>query len=175
VAPPGNRTVAAGTGPAAAPELPDPGLSSADPDAAAPPLHEVIHASCVALEGRGLLILGPSGSGKSALALDLIAQGAGLVADDRCILTRQGGRVQASCPPPLRGLIEARGVGLLRCPAADSAEVVLAIDLGQTEDARLPPVRHCTRIGVPINLVLGPYSRHLSAALLLYLRFGRHA
>ena len=50
----------------------------------------ILHATCVAVDGRGLLILGPSGSGKSALALQLIALGAQLVADDRTRVSRRG-------------------------------------------------------------------------------------
>ena len=66
-----------------------------------------IHGSCVAVAGRGLLILGPSGAGKSALALQIMALGGQLVADDRVELTRQGDEVIARCPVALRGLIEA--------------------------------------------------------------------
>ncbi|PIY73077.1 MAG: serine kinase, partial [Rhodobacterales bacterium CG_4_10_14_0_8_um_filter_70_9] len=79
-----------------------------------------IHASCVAWavagKARGLLILGASGAGKSALALELIALGAALVADDQVALRRVGEAVVAAPPPPLAGLIEARGLGLLRMP-----------------------------------------------------------
>ena len=77
----------------------------------------------LAVAGRGLLILGPSGAGKSALALQIMALGGQLVADDRVELTRQGDEVIARCPAPLRGLIEARGLGLGR---ALLAEVMLA-------------------------------------------------
>lgn len=133
----------------------------------------ILHASCVAVQGRGLLILGPSGSGKSALALRLLALGAGLVADDRTQLTAADGRLMARCPPPLLGLIEARGVGLLRAEPLSAASVCLVADLGQTEDQRLPPHRRVTILGCELDLVLHPRNDHFPEALLLYLRNGR--
>ena len=101
-----------------------------------------LHASCGAGQGKGLLILGPSGAGKSALALELMALGADLVADDRTDLVAESGRVMASCPPVLSGLIEARGLGLLRVPSVLQAQVVLAVDLGRVETERMPQPRN---------------------------------
>ncbi len=135
----------------------------------------VLHASCVAVDRRGLLILGPSGSGKSALALRLLSLGAALVADDRTELLRRGDAVVARCPAPLRGLIEARGVGILRAPPLDSAEIVLVADLGRTETDRLPPTRRITMLACELSLVLHPQNDHFPDALMLYLRHGRHA
>jgi HPr kinase/phosphorylase len=133
----------------------------------------LLHASCVAAFGRGLLILGPSGSGKSALALRLITLGAQLVADDQTDLAVEDGRLVARCPPAIRGLIEARGVGLLRAEPLDAAPVVLVADLGQTEDQRLPPARRITILGYEADLVLHPQNDHFPDALMLYLRLGR--
>ena len=135
----------------------------------------VLHASAVALNGRGLLILGPSGAGKSSLALRLMSLGARLVADDRIELAREGDTLVASCPPPLRGLIEARGIGLLRTDPAPSADVALAVDLAQTETDRLPPDRRITILRVSLPLVLASPHAHFADALMLYLRHGRHA
>ena len=85
---------------------------------------DILHATCVAVDGRGLLILGPSGSGKSGLALRLIALGATLVSDDRTRITAHEGLLTATCPSPaILGLIEARGLGLLRAPVTESAKV----------------------------------------------------
>jgi HPr kinase/phosphorylase len=134
-----------------------------------------LHASCVAVEGRGLLVLGASGAGKSALALRLIALGARLVADDRTEVTALAGRLVARCPPALRGLIEARGIGLLRAPPLDSADIALVADLDQTEDQRLPPQRRITILGCEADLVLNAPGAHFPEALLLYLRHGRQA
>lgn len=137
---------------------------------------EVLHATCVSVEGRGLLILGPSGSGKSALALQLMSRGAVLVSDDRTRVTREDDRLVAKCPTPdLSGLIEARGIGLLRAPALASVPLALAVDLGQAETDRLPLYRHVTILGVSLSLVLQVQNDHFPDALMLYLRHGRQA
>jgi HPr kinase/phosphorylase len=136
----------------------------------------ILHASCVAVDGRGLLILGPSGSGKSALVIRLIALGALLVSDDQTLVAREGETLVASCPnPALRGLVEARGLGILRAPAVDSVPLMLVIDLGQPEPDRLPPQRTVTILGIELSLVLHPQNDHFPDALMLYLRHGRQA
>lgn len=134
---------------------------------------EILHASCVALDGRGLLILGPSGSGKSALALQLMAYGAQLVADDRTEIAREGDALMARCPPAISGLIEARGMGILRAPPLSQAAVVLVVDLGRMETDRLPQRRVITMLGLPIDLVLATQNDHFGSALCCYLRGGR--
>jgi HPr kinase/phosphorylase len=139
------------------------------------PSSEILHASCVAVDGRGLLILGPSGAGKSSLALRLIGLGALLIADDRTQLVAQAGRLTASCPAQIKGLIEARGVGLLRAPVLDEAEIELVVDLAGTEDQRLPPRHRITILGCEVDLVLQAQNDHFPAALMLYLRHGRQA
>ncbi|WP_102224078.1 HPr kinase/phosphorylase [Acidimangrovimonas sediminis] len=135
----------------------------------------MIHASCVALEGRGVLILGPSGAGKSALALQLMALGARLVADDRTSLMPRGGRLIARAPAAIFGRIEARGIGILAADALDEAEIALAVDLGATETSRLPPERVFTAQGCAVPLCHGPATGHFPAALVQYLRAGRIA
>lgn len=133
----------------------------------------VLHASCVAVDGRGLLILGPSGCGKSALALQMMACGADLVADDQVVLFRRGELLWASAPPALQGLIEARGVGILRADMLAGAAVHLAVDLGQPVSPRLPDPQTMILLRKPVSLVKGPLNSHLAAALLVYLRWGR--
>ena len=90
-------------------------------------------ATCVAIDGRGLLIEGEPGSGKSSLALALIDRGALLVGDDGVLLELREGRVWALPPPRIAGLLEVRNVGLLRLPA-EAAPVSLVIRL----DAEAP-------------------------------------
>ena len=96
-----------------------------------------IHASCVAIGRHGVLLLGRSGSGKSDLALRLIDQGAVLVADDRTILFVEKGLLYARAPSSIRGLIEVRGVGIVRFRVRAKVRVSLAVRLGR-EAVRLP-------------------------------------
>ena len=135
----------------------------------------LMHASCVAVSGRGLLILGPAGSGKSALAMQMMALGADLVADDQTEITLIGAQVVARCPPGLHGLIEARGVGILRAKAVAEAEIALVADLSQPEPDRLPPRRKLTLLGKDLDLVLGRGNPHLPAFVLCYLNGSRQA
>jgi HPr kinase/phosphorylase len=124
----------------------------------------------VAVSGQGLLILGPSGAGKSSLALQLMALGASLVADDRTILTPGAdGRLFASCPPAIFGLIEARGLGLLPANPAGSVILAAAVDLGQSETERLPEPRHILLLGCPLPLLRKVESTSFAAALFLYM------
>ena len=132
-----------------------------------------LHATCVAVEGRGVLITGPSGSGKSGLALALMAHGARLVADDRVTLSVAEGTLWATCPPAIRGIIEARGIGLLAAEPLAGAEIWLVVDLGQTETERLPPWREVSYLGRTVALVRGGAGPHFPAALLHYVRAGR--
>lgn len=134
----------------------------------------VLHASAVAWDGRAALILGPSGAGKSALALHLMAYGATLVADDRVEVSRRGEGLVAACPPAIRGLVEARGVGLLAADCLPEAEIVLAVDLSLTETERLPPLRQMTVLGIVLPLVHRGESGHFPAAVLQYLKRGRN-
>ena len=135
----------------------------------------LLHASCVACAGCGVLILGQSGAGKSALALQLISLGANLVADDRTEVRAGGLHLVARAPDTIQGLIEARGVGILRLPFLPSAEISLVIDLDQTESDRLPPRRRVTLLGIDCDLVLGSPHNHFPASILCYLHGSRHA
>ncbi len=139
------------------------------------PLRDTVtlHATCVSIDGRGVLVTGPSGAGKSSLALALMAHGARLIADDRVTLSTRDTALLATCPPTLRGMIEARGIGILHADAADETVVTVAVDLSRTEDMRLPPRRDVTYLGRTVALVLGSASPHFPAALLHYVRAGR--
>ena len=134
----------------------------------------ILHASCVAAYGRALLILGPSGAGKSALALQLMALGAELVSDDRTEVRATPDGLIARCPSDtIRGLVEARGIGLLRAAPLDQAPVSLVADLSQDEDQRLPPRRQITILQYALPLVRQVRDTHFTAALMLYLQHGR--
>ena len=135
----------------------------------------LMHASCVAVSGRAVLITGPSASGKSTLALALLAYGAALVADDQSEVFLDAGRVMARCPAALAGLIEARGLGILTAAPAGPVEVVLVADLSQPEPDRLPPRRKITLLGKQVDLVLGRDNAHFPAAVLCYLKGTRQA
>ena len=87
--------------------------------------------SCVAKDGRAVLIEGPPGSGKSSLALQLINRGAMLVGDDGVELACRGERFHASPPPRIAGLIEVRNVGLVSLPTVQEVPVALVLRLDE--------------------------------------------
>ncbi|QDH24973.1 serine kinase [Neokomagataea tanensis] len=109
-----------------------------------------IHASCVARDGAAIVIYGPTGAGKSLLALALIEHGFTLVADDRVELGSEG----ASPPETIRGLIEVRGVGILAMPWVAPVPVRLAVALGRRAD-RLPQSEHDPQTGAVLLRILG--------------------
>lgn len=117
------------------------------------PQTETRHASAVAIDGAGVLITGPSGSGKSGLAIQLIALGAVLIADDRTRLALREGWPWLLPPERLAGVVEARGVGLLSTAAAKPAPLRLIVDMGTAESTRLPPPHEEIVLGQPIDLV----------------------
>ena len=136
---------------------------------------ETVHASCVAIDGKAVLIRGASGCGKSALALRLMALGAELVADDRTELHPSGADIIARCPPAIRGMIEARFVGILTAKARDAAPVRLVIDLDRVETDRLPPKRNTEILGQTLPLLYRVEGDHFPAAVLHLLTYGRKA
>jgi HPr kinase/phosphorylase len=120
-----------------------------------------IHASAVLVGPRAVLIRGPSGSGKSRLAFDLISAAGGplrfarLVADDRAELEAAGGRLLVRPARALAGLIEVRGLGIRRLPYEPVAVVGLVVDLAAADVQRLPGPQQ-TRVtidGVPLARV----------------------
>lgn len=122
-------------------------------------IEPTIHATCVALDGKGLLLRGPSAAGKSDLALRLIEAGATLVADDRVILRAADGRVTASPPKNLAGYIEVRGVGVVEMAHIAVCTVALVVDLvGPDHIDRLPEPREEELEGIRIaHLRLDPF------------------
>jgi HPr kinase/phosphorylase len=104
-----------------------------------------IHASCVARDGAGVLLLGPSGCGKSDLVLRLLECGFVLVADDRVDIDRGIARA----PQALAGLLEVRGLGILRLDHLSEARLALAVTLEPAAE-RLPQPRVHAELGVPL-------------------------
>ena len=135
-----------------------------------------LHASCVAVAGRAVLILGASGRGKSALALELMARGARLIADDGTILSPgapPASPPMARAPARIRGRIEARFVGILGAECAGPAPVALAVDLDHTETTRLPPRRSLCLLGHDVPLLHKVDAGYFPAAILQYVLSGR--
>ena len=117
----------------------------------------LLHAGCVSIEGRGVLVLGASGSGKSDLMLRLIDRGATLVADDYCELRAVDGRLFARAPANIAGRMEVRGIGLIALPALDEAAVALAIRV-DAPVPRLPEAESEEVAGIAVPLVrLAPF------------------
>ncbi len=119
---------------------------------------QTVHGTTVAIDGVGVLLRGPSASGKSDLALRLIDDGAGLVADDRTILSRDGDAVVAAAPPAIAGKIEVRGLGIVRLPTPGATPLRLVVELGRPAGVdRLPEAETMSLMGVDLPLL------HLSA------------
>ncbi len=144
-----------------------------------------IHASCVVLARAGMafgvradagvLILGESGVGKSDLALRLIAMGAMLVADDRCDLFVSSDALCCAVPPMLTGMIEIRGVGIVRLPWQPETRIALAVRLAsQSAIARLPELARyhppsplkLPEKNLPREILLAPFEASTPAKIL---------
>lgn len=135
----------------------------------------LLHATTVAFDGKGVMLTGASGSGKSSLALQLMAIGAQLVADDQTLIDQDDGQIVARCPDALAGMIEARGIGLLHAPHVPKAVLSLVVDMDQTETSRLPDHRIITLLGQELPLVLASRAYHFPSALRYYVLHGRQA
>ena len=140
-----------------------------------------VHATCVAIDGHGVLLRGPGGAGKSDLALRLIDGGAVLVADDVTRLRPGSGGVAACAPPACPGRIALRGLGVLTVPHVADAPVRLVVDLVPNLHARGADADRfdvaTTRLGgaeVPV-LQLDPFEAVTPAKIRLWLRQPRQS
>ena len=141
-----------------------------------------LHATALACAGRAALIRGPSGSGKSDLALRALALPPFaplpapllLLADDHVLLEPRDGRLIARCPPAIAGLIEVRGLGLVRLPSIAEAQAALVVDLVPPDAVeRLPEPRHVELGGVRLPLLsLSPFEASAPVKLALALAVG---
>jgi HPr kinase/phosphorylase len=131
-----------------------------------------VHATSVALGGDGILLRGPSGSGKSDLALRLIDEGARLVADDQTEIERAGDRLVMRAPASIAGQMEVRGLGIVGVAAVPSAPLRLVVDLVALEAVeRLPEPLSCSFLGLGVPLLrLAPFTVSATAKLRLALR-----
>ena len=114
---------------------------------------ETVHASTVAMDGRAVVILGPSGSGKSDLALRLLDRGFTLVSDDQTVVKKDGERLVASAPPNIAGKLEIRGIGIVDMETVTNIPVALLVEL-TSEIQRLPDEsRERPLLGVKLPLI----------------------
>jgi HPr kinase/phosphorylase len=138
-----------------------------------------VHATAIAVPDGAVLIRGPSGSGKSDLALRCLALSGTplcphpvrLVADDQVLLERRDGVIHATAPPSLHGLLEVRGVGIVGVPASAPAVVRLVVDFAHCDAIeRLPELAQMALLGVGLpHLLIAPFEHSAPIKLLLAL------
>ena len=114
-----------------------------------------MHATCVDINGSGVLIVGSSGSGKSSLAINLLALGSKLVADDQCELIKKNNRFSVSKPASLPNSIEIRGVGLVSVPMVVETRLDWVVNMDEAEKERMPDLRFTEIDGYKIPTVFG--------------------
>lgn len=141
---------------------------------------EILHGTCVALGRRAALLRGPSGSGKSDLALRFLflarrgpaaLEPPALVADDQVRISRDGDRLLAAAPESIAGKIEVRGVGIVGIKPVADAELVLVVDLvASGEVERMPEPQTVALLGLDVPLIrLAPLEASAPIKLVLAL------
>lgn len=114
---------------------------------------ENLHASCVASDGRAVLIAGQSGSGKSDLALRLIDRGFTLVSDDRTIIHKEGTKLIASAPAAIKDKLEIRGIGIVEMESLSEVPVALVVELASDMQRMPDDSRERLILGVAVPLI----------------------
>ena len=134
-------------------------------------LSRIVHASAVVHRGIGFLFTGRSAAGKSDLTLRVLDQGGSLIADDQVLLQEEKGKLLASAPTPIKGLVEIRGLGLFEFPHLDHFPLSYEVRLrGQGSLERLPETQeNVSYLGVklPIFYMTGRESSDLAKLNLL--------
>ncbi|MEE9318088.1 MAG: HPr kinase/phosphatase C-terminal domain-containing protein, partial [Rhodospirillales bacterium] len=135
---------------------------------------EQIHATCVEMDGKGVLLMGPPGSGKSDLALRLIDGGARLVADDRTDLVLNDDKLTARAPKELAGRIEVRGIGIVALDAVQDIPVALVVEMAPAEELeRIPDPASFEVLGARIPRIrLDPFQASATAKVRVALKHG---
>jgi serine kinase of HPr protein (carbohydrate metabolism regulator) len=137
-----------------------------------------VHATAIAIDSRGVLLRGPSGSGKSDLALRLVDGGARLISDDLVRIERRGSDLWVMVPPgvpaELRHRIEIRGLGIAALPGEVEAPLALVVDLASAPiSERLPPAQQCQYLEVGLPLIaVDPFAASAAAKLRLAVKRG---
>jgi len=137
---------------------------------------ETLHSSTVASEGRAVLITGPSGSGKSDLALRLLDRGFILVSDDQTIIRSDGDRLLATAPPTIAGKLEVRGIGIVEVEHTSDVPVALIVEL-RSDIQRMPDdsrVRVILGVAVPLISIDAMTASAASKVALALSRTGRN-
>ena len=112
---------------------------------------ETVWGTCVAMDGRAVLFRGPSGSGKSDLALRVVKAGGKLISDDRTRLIREQDQILATSTDRHVGQIEVRGVGIVTVEHQQRAPLALVIDMMPPDQVeRYPDPRHCTYLEIDV-------------------------
>jgi len=122
------------------------------------------------VDGRGALIIGPSGSGKSGLALSIIALGGQLVGDDQIDLIRTDDQVHMHHSPTIQNQIEARYFGLLHVPFVATARLNCVVDMGRKQPNRLPEHETVTIFEQNIPIFAGANVPNLASVLYVHLK-----
>ena len=131
-----------------------PAADGANVRSVAPRARAQLHASCVAISGQGVVLCGPPASGKSDLALRLIDAGGRLVADDRLLVERHGEELIGCAPEALAGLLEVRGLGIMRVEHCAATSLRLVVELGEAGSwPRLPEPMSHELLGVALPCV----------------------